>query len=352
MEDLVMGMGATYTLVIEWDLTDASVEHAYDYLTTFNRTMTNAEPCDDHGTGATCADIDTIAIPIDPIVTAGLDGITSTGDDITQVPGVFTLYGGTITSVSYTGTNVTGNGTAGNPYVHVGNSTREITIVYTSDQPNAMMSGPVLTWSGHIGTNSDWTDADPTGSPYHMRFSSWTCPTTGDCSTGHQDLGLATPEPEATAVTIGDVDIEVVDVDDYLDGIGVSGMETEELIAFLEVWDEKAAAELHGEGHMAILNAIINSIDPDGDGQLALFQWETLEQRGTVGFYAERKSDNGTWVRINGQLMPAIIPAPLGAQYVLADPGALPGESYLYRLVELEVWGTTKNYGPFSVRMP
>ena len=79
----------------------------------------------------------------------------------------------------------------------------EITVVYTADLASTNKIGPVLTWGGHIARNIDWTFADPSGSPYHMRFSSWTC-TTGDCSAGQQDLALSSAAviPDNPAIEI------------------------------------------------------------------------------------------------------------------------------------------------------
>jgi hypothetical protein len=138
-------------------------------------------------------------------------------------------------------------------------------------------------------------------------------------------------------------------VSDYLDTIDVSAMDVPQLLELLTTWDSGIAANLAGDSKPVILAAIISYLDPDGDGNVALFSWETLEQRGTVGFYVDRLTSNSESVRINETLLPAIIPAPLGGEYMLADPGATPGRTYEYTLTELEAWGTTKTYGPFSV---
>ncbi len=41
----------------------------------------------------------------------------------------------------------------------------------------------------------------------------------------------------------------------------------------------------------------------------------------------------------------------MGAEYMLADPSARPGKTYEYRLIEIEAWGTTREYGPYRLRM-
>jgi hypothetical protein len=180
--------GRIYSLAIEYDTTKA-FEHAIGYTTTFDRTLTNTEACSDHASPGTCADVDTEPIPVDPTVTAGFDGILGTGDDITQVPGVFTLYGGTITSITLTGGDFTGTGSIGDPYVYDVDGQREITVVFTADVAGDM----VLAWGGHIERNDDWNDmANPQGSPYHMRLNTFSCPVDGSepCSAGQQDMAL------------------------------------------------------------------------------------------------------------------------------------------------------------------
>lgn len=154
-----LSAGSSYTVTIEYDTTEQSgAKHAIDYLTSFDRTETTADPCSDVP-GCSLAVNSTFAIPPDANVGAGFDGIPGNSDDITQVPGVFTLFSGSITAVSA----YTLNGT------YAGASQTRITITFTADSDN-----PVLAWSGHISTRSDWgTNRSAiaiNGSPYHMRL--------------------------------------------------------------------------------------------------------------------------------------------------------------------------------------
>jgi hypothetical protein len=149
--DLTSG---SHSVVIEWDTTKSG-KHAIDYLTTYNRTETTANPCSGV---AGCGSPTTFPIPVDANVTKGQDGILGTTDDITQVPGVFTMFNGTITGVSvYT---VSGS--------YSGDSSTQITINFTTTGPT-----PVLAWSGHIGSQINWGVGNSagaiSGSPYHMR---------------------------------------------------------------------------------------------------------------------------------------------------------------------------------------
>ena len=153
---------ASHTVTIQWDTTKSS-KHALDYLTTFNRTVTTANPC----LGiAGCSASTTFPIPVDPQVTGG---------GVTPVAGNFTLFGGTITSVSAY------SGGAGFP---VGDLSRSISITFTASQAN-----PVLAWGGHIATRADWGSGNSavaiSGSPYHTSLVDL------DGSGGSQDRSLS-----------------------------------------------------------------------------------------------------------------------------------------------------------------
>ena len=168
-------------------------------------------------------------------------------------------------------------------------------------------------------------------------------------STIYTDTSSAQYIGDPTAVTMGQVGLNYVNVGDFLQGIGVPDLDAPGLLALLRAWSPASAAALQGAGRPALLAALRAYLDPDGDGQVAVLGWETLEQRGTLGFYVEREAADG-WVRINDDLLPAIVAAPMGAEYLLADPAARPGETHRYRLIEIEVQGVTRTYGPYPLR--
>ncbi len=152
-------VGATvHTVTIGYDTTKGA-KHAIDYLTSFDRTETLAmgnDPCSGV-VGCNLGTFTTFAIPTDSNVTAGFDQIPGNGDDITQIPGVFTLFGGTITGVSaYT---LSGS--------FASDSHTSIVVSFTADSADM-----VLAWGGHIGTRADWGANNSavfiSGSPYHM----------------------------------------------------------------------------------------------------------------------------------------------------------------------------------------
>ena len=168
-------------ITIGYDTIDNGV-HAIDYLTTFNRTEGSADPCTDVLTAAICSAPTTFPIPIDPnVVNNNLTGL--------QIPGVFTLYGGTITSVSgYTNTPQGG-----------GAIRTTITITFTPT-----ISNPILAVGGHIATRADWGNGntavgDISGSPYHMRLIAL------NGSGGNQDRSLKVEEFSTLVTIIKDV---------------------------------------------------------------------------------------------------------------------------------------------------
>jgi len=133
--------GATiHHITIEWDTTKSG-KHAIDYLTTFNRTVSTANPCLGV-TGCSPATFDTEPIPLDPQVDNG------SNSPIDQIAGDFRLYGGTITSITSTPNN-------GYSYPNgagfAGDKSARIEINFTTTVAN-----PVLAWGGHIATRQDW----------------------------------------------------------------------------------------------------------------------------------------------------------------------------------------------------
>jgi hypothetical protein len=131
--DLTAG---AHTVTIEWDTTKSG-KHAIDYLTTFNRTVLDANPCLDVSGCTYPGTPSTFPIPADPQVT---------GAGVTPVAGDFTLYGGTITGVGVSPYYSYADGAG-----FAGDKSARITISFTTSIAN-----PVLAWGGHIATRADW----------------------------------------------------------------------------------------------------------------------------------------------------------------------------------------------------
>lgn len=168
--------GTVHTVTIGYDIFQQS-KHAIDYLTSFDRTeavyvgnppVLNNNPCNNVSGCDINGPVSTIGIPEDTVtVTAFNDPF---GQPIVQVPGVFTMWGGTLQTVAY---NTYGGG-----------DERTITLTFTADVKN-----PVLAWGGHIARRRDWgvnnAAIQVSGSPYHMRLKDL------DGSGGNQDRSLS-----------------------------------------------------------------------------------------------------------------------------------------------------------------
>jgi hypothetical protein len=190
-------VGQTYKLHIEWDTTQSG-KHALDYLTTYNRTESTANPC----AGVTCAGgTNTLSIPIDSHVS---------GAGVTQVSGQsFTAFGATFPAngamVSNSGGNLCGSSMctiSANPSAYslngtyAGTSQTGLALYFTATSSTA-----VIAWGGHIARRLDWgagnSAANVSGSPYHMRVIDLGCSNNDNCSSGNMDRSLS-----AAAVTL------------------------------------------------------------------------------------------------------------------------------------------------------
>ncbi|EWT03680.1 hypothetical protein N865_08770 [Intrasporangium oryzae NRRL B-24470] len=159
-----LSTSGTHTVTIEWDTTKSGT-HALDYLTTFNQSVADADPC--LGVSGCTGPPSVKPIPADGQVI---------GAGVTPIPGNFSLYGGTINSVgSYSYPSGTG---------FAGDKSARISITFT-----ASVANPVLAWGGHISTRKDWGANNSavaiSGSPYHTSLVDL------DGSGGNQDRSLS-----------------------------------------------------------------------------------------------------------------------------------------------------------------
>lgn len=76
--------------------------------------------------------------------------------------------------------------------------------------------------------------------------------------------------------------------------------------------------------------------------------WETASEEKSVGFYLYRLGPDSSWSQVNPGLIPSAGIDGMGAAYSVADPAAVPGQTYVYKLVEVETDGNRNEYGPFS----
>ena len=96
--------------------------------------------------------------------------------------------------------------------------------------------------------------------------------------------------------------------------------------------------------------AVVGGFDAYLAGGGVVVSWNTLVEAGTIGFNVERRLDgDGSWVTVNDGLIPALLESPIGGSYSVVDPGAAPYAAATYRLVEIEITGKTRTYGPYHV---
>ncbi|WP_146004257.1 GEVED domain-containing protein [Halioglobus japonicus] len=166
----------------------------------------------------------------------------------------------------------------------------------------------------------------------------------GEASDGEVEDYQIVVDP--TAVTLASFSLEAMPIEQLL---GPRGAPEQVLLAMLASWDENQAELLGDASREDIAVALIDYLDPDGDGQVAQLIWETLEEYGTLGFYVERRGSEGGWNRVNQRMLPALPIAPMGAEYQLLDPEADLQQVLRYRLIEQEARGSTRTYGPFTL---
>jgi uncharacterized repeat protein (TIGR01451 family) len=150
---------ASHTLTIQYD-TLQSGKHAYDYLTSFNRTETTADPT----TGISGLSVgNCFTIPIDTTIHFANPGST-------QASGCIKIWNGTITNVVY--------GTLDS------SDQRTVTVTFTTSDPTVLIA-----WGGHIASQIDWGLGNSagaiSGASYHMRLQDL-----DDTVIGNQDRSL------------------------------------------------------------------------------------------------------------------------------------------------------------------
>lgn len=217
----------------------------------------------------------------------------------------------------------------------------------TTDEQRCVAVG-----TGVSVSQMEWLVNSTTTQTYYARFRVCTVATecqvpTGIARDGEVEDYQITYNP--TLATVGDFGVRLTSADDVLAALAGKHGDAAALRALLAAWEPDLAKRLEGADTETLAAALRSYLDPDGDGQVAVVRWDTLQEHGTVGFYAERAEGDG-WTRLNGGLLPGLIDAPQGGEYWLFDVDAKPG-AHRYRLVELEAWGGERLHGPWEVQV-
>ena len=188
----------THTLVIQFDTTKSG-KHAYDYLTSYDRTVTGVDACD--GCSGTLSTWGPIPLPTNPAPT----GASVVADADRQ----FSIWGGTISDVQLGGDSS-----------DVAGQDQSMTITFSADQADV-----VLAWGGHVAAETPWgpdsgAGAIP-GSPYHMRVISL-----DDAAGGQQDRQMKTLDtPSIQTDPVGDEESQTVTDNALLTGNGKNAVD-------------------------------------------------------------------------------------------------------------------------------
>ncbi|HET6745977.1 MAG TPA: hypothetical protein VFH90_09055, partial [Candidatus Limnocylindria bacterium] len=139
--------------------------HAYDYLATYNYTYINADRCQELPSGVDCIGgaADTFPIPSDPNSVSPGGPQPTSAHELPQADRQFTMYGGTINSVSAI-THAVDPSEDGSDY-------GILTVSFTVGASGQMQ----LLWGGHLASGfgpRGWGEnlgaASISGGPYHM----------------------------------------------------------------------------------------------------------------------------------------------------------------------------------------
>ena len=81
-----------------------------------------------------------------------------------------------------------------------------------------------------------------------------------------------------------------------------------------------------------------------------LVEWSTSSELNTAGFNVYRLDETGDQAtKLNENIIPAAPDPLVGGDYVFKDENVLPGQTYYYRLEEIEIGGGSTQYGPIEV---
>jgi uncharacterized repeat protein (TIGR01451 family) len=85
-------------------------------------------------------------------------------------------------------------------------------------------------------------------------------------------------------------------------------------------------------------------------GASVTVEWRTSLEVGTIGFHLLREDPfTGEFTRLNGDLLPGLLVHPQGGTYRFSDIGAPLSGSLTYKLVEVDLRGEEREYGPYTV---
>ena len=87
------------------------------------------------------------------------------------------------------------------------------------------------------------------------------------------------------------------------------------------------------------------------DSSVVLVEWTTESEVNTAGFnvYRSESAEGPSYIKINRELIPASPDPILGGHYVYTDTDVAAGQTYYYKLEDVELDGATTLHGPIEV---
>jgi hypothetical protein len=83
---------------------------------------------------------------------------------------------------------------------------------------------------------------------------------------------------------------------------------------------------------------------------MVFVEWTTESEVDVAGFNLYRsESPDGPYVKINTALIPGSSDPLLGGEYVYTDTNVVAGQTYYYKLEDVDLDGTTTLHGPIEV---
>ena len=129
---------------------------------------------------------------------------------------------------------------------------------------------------------------------------------------------------------------------------------------FVKDLDLSSGTDHPGPIHMAVIEATDDTETPieliefvaEADGVDVRLTWSTATERDTAGFRLWR-SDSlvGDFERINASIIPSEGDAYSGAEYAYTDAGLESGETYFYKLEDVDLSGRSTFHGPVDVTL-
>jgi len=111
-------------------------------------------------------------------------------------------------------------------------------------------------------------------------------------------------------------------------------------------------------GRLAIVAIVLSLIwplaamaeEPTPAASVVVVEWTTESEVDMAGFNLYRSdSPDGPYVKVNATLIPGASDPLLGGKYAYTDTNVVAGQTYYYKLEDIELDGTTTLHGPIEV---